>query len=87
MIAGASRDTPQALKKWAGQYDLPFTLLSDPSGGILRDYGAWGEKNNYGKVSEGAIRSTVVIDEEGRVFKTYYNIKAAGHAAKVLADL
>ena len=50
-------------------------------------YGAWGEKKMYGKTTEGVIRSTFIIDENGRILKVYANVKAKGHADKVLADL
>jgi peroxiredoxin Q/BCP len=61
--------------------------LSDPDGAVHRQYGAWGEKTSYGKKSEGVIRTTVVIDEKGKVLKVYANVKAGGHAAKVLEEL
>jgi peroxiredoxin Q/BCP len=66
-------------------FDYP--LLSDPDGIVHRQYGAWGEKTLYGKTTEGVIRSTVVIDEKGKVLKRYHNVKAEGHAGKVLEEL
>ena len=66
---------------------MDYPLLSDPDGIVHRQYGAWGEKTMYGKKSEGVIRTTVVIDEQGKVLKVYSNVKAGGHAGKVLGEL
>ncbi|VAX17412.1 Thiol peroxidase, Bcp-type [hydrothermal vent metagenome] len=82
-----SRDKPAAQKKWADKYDLPFPLLSDPEHAIHEKYGAWGEKNMYGKKVMGVLRTTVVIGPDGKIVKIYKKVKAAGHAAQVLADL
>lgn len=84
---GISRDKPETQKKWAEKYGLPFPLLSDPDTKVHGKYGAWGEKKMYGKTVEGVIRSTFVIGENGKVLKAYANVKAKGHAAKVLEDL
>ena len=86
MIIGISRDKPSTQKKWAEKYNLPFPLLSDPEGAVHRRYGAWGEKNMYGKKTEGPVRSTFLIDETGEVMKVYPKVKAQGHAVKVLED-
>lgn len=61
--------------------------MSDPGSEVHRQYGAWGEKTVYGKLTEGVIRSTIVIDEKGYVLKVYSNVKAEGHAGKVLDEL
>jgi peroxiredoxin Q/BCP len=61
--------------------------LSDPDGIVHREYGAWGEKTLYGKKSEGVIRTTVVVDEKGKVLKAHSNVKAEGHAGRVLGEL
>ncbi len=82
-----SRDKPEAQKKWADKYDLPFALLSDPDAKVHQKFGAWGEKNMYGKKVTGPIRSTFVIDEEGKIRKVYRNVKAKGHAARVLEEI
>lgn len=66
---------------------MDYPLLSDPETTVHKQYGAWGEKTMYGKTSEGVIRSTVVIDEKGKVLKVYSNVKAEGHAGKVLEEL
>lgn len=82
-----SRDEPSAQKKWADKYDLPFWLLSDPDHKIHEKYGAWGEKNMYGKIVTGTIRTTVVIDEKGKVTAIYPKVRVKGHVAKVLEEL
>lgn len=87
VILGVSRDSEASHQKFSEKYALPFTLLSDPEHVVLEAYGAWGEKKNSGKVSIGAIRSTVVIDENGIVEKVYAKVKPDAHPAEVLADL
>ena len=66
---------------------LGITLLSDPDRSALTAYGAFGEKKLYGKVVQGVIRSTFVVDEEGRIQLAQYNVKATGHVAKLRRDL
>jgi peroxiredoxin Q/BCP len=66
------------------KYDLNFPLLSDPEGKVIRAYGAWGEKNMYGKKSEGIIRTTVVIGPDGKVTRVFPRVKVDGHVDKVL---
>ena len=87
VVLGVSRDSETSHQKFAEKYNLPFTLLSDPEHTVLEAYGAWGEKKNYGKVSMGAIRSTVVIDENGVVEKVYAKVKPDTHPAEVLSAL
>ena len=67
--------------------ELGILLLSDPEKKCIEAYGAWGEKMNYGRVYTGLIRSTLLIDAEGIVKKAYYNVKAKGHAERVLQEL
>ena len=62
-------------------------MLSDPGRTVLEAYGAWGEKQLYGKTVTGVIRSTIVIDPRGDVEHAFYNVKATGHVAKLLRDL
>jgi peroxiredoxin Q/BCP len=62
-------------------------LLSDPEKAVLTAWGAFGEKKNYGKVVQGVIRSTFVIDPEGTISKALYNVRATGHVAKLIKDL
>ncbi len=61
--------------------------MSDPDHRAMENYGAWGEKKTYGKVAEGALRTTAVIGPDGTVERVYSNVKAAGHALRVLEDL
>ncbi len=84
VILGVSPDSPESHSKFASKYSLPFILLCDPTHETAEKYGAWGEKNMYGKKSMGILRTTVVIDEKGRIVKIYRKVKAAGHAAAVL---
>jgi peroxiredoxin Q/BCP len=67
VVLGISPDDPQALVKFRQDYDLPFTLLSDPDHAVAEAYGAWGEKKAFGRTYEGIIRSHFAIDEEGRI--------------------
>ncbi|HWB66115.1 MAG TPA: thioredoxin-dependent thiol peroxidase [Mycobacteriales bacterium] len=86
-VVGISPDQPAKLAKFRDKYDLPFPLLSDGDKRVLEAYGAWGEKTMYGKKVTGVIRSTVVVDPEGKVAAAFYNVKATGHVAKLLRDL
>jgi len=86
-VVGISPDGPEALGKFAEQEGLGFPLLSDPDRVTLQSYGAWGEKQNYGKTITGVIRSTVVLDAEGVVEHAFYNVKATGHVSKLRRDL
>lgn len=88
-LLGISPDSPEKLKQFAERDALTYPLLSDPDREILTAYGAFGEKKNYGRVVQGVIRSTFVIDEEGRIAHALYNVKATGHVGRVrrLLDL
>jgi peroxiredoxin Q/BCP len=86
-VVGISPDSPAKLAKFRDKESLSFPLLSDPDHEVLAAYGAWGEKTLYGKKVTGVIRSTVVIDADGRVEQAFYNVKATGHVAKLLRDL
>ena len=86
-VVGISRDEPAKLKKFAERDGLTFPLLSDPDAEVHRAYAAWGEKMNYGKVIEGVIRSTFVIDEAGTITLPKYNVKATGHVARLRREL
>ncbi|WP_110239163.1 thioredoxin-dependent thiol peroxidase [Nocardioides gilvus] len=86
-VVGISPDKPEKLAKFRERDGLTITLLSDPERSTLTAYGAFGEKKLYGKVVEGVIRSTVVVDPEGRVEVAQYNVKATGHVAKLRRDL
>ncbi|MDF9716385.1 thioredoxin-dependent thiol peroxidase [Nocardioides sp. ChNu-153] len=86
-VLGVSPDAPEKLARFRERDHLTITLLSDPDKGVLTQWGAFGEKKNYGKVVQGVIRSTVVVDEEGRVAHAAYNVRATGHVAKLRRDL
>ncbi len=84
----ASRPTVRrSTSKFKNKYGLAFPLLSDPGHSTMEAYGAWGEKTMYGKKTVGTIRSTFLIDPKGLVTRAWYNVRADGHAAKVLAEL
>ena len=82
-VIGVSRDEPAKLKRFQERDALSFELLSDPDHAVHSAYGVWGEKMNYGKVVEGVIRSTFVIDEQGVLTLAQYNVKATGHVARL----
>lgn len=82
-VIGVSRDEPAKLRQFRERDALTYDLLSDPDHAVHETYGAWGEKMNYGKVVEGVIRSTFVIDEDGVLAHALYNVKATGHVARV----
>jgi peroxiredoxin Q/BCP len=86
-VVGVSPDPPAKLAKFVAQAELTFPLLSDPGHAVLEEYGAWGEKNLYGKTVVGVIRSTVVVDAQGNVELAKYNVKAKGHVAGLLKTL
>jgi peroxiredoxin Q/BCP len=82
-----SSDVCSSDLKFRERDHLTITLLSDPDKAVMQQYGAFGEKKLYGKLVEGVIRSTVVVDEDGKVFLAQYNVKATGHVAKLRRDL
>ncbi len=86
-VVGISPDKIAKLEKFVTKEELNFPLLSDEDHSVAEAYGAWGEKKNYGKVYEGLIRSTIVVDEEGKVALAQYNVRATGHVAKLRRDL
>ncbi|MDK1347134.1 thioredoxin-dependent thiol peroxidase [Streptomyces sp. 378] len=86
-VIGISPDKPEKLAKFRDKESLKVTLLADPDKRVLESYGAFGEKKLYGKTVVGVIRSTIVVDEEGRVERALYNVKATGHVAKIIKDL
>jgi peroxiredoxin Q/BCP len=87
IVLGVSPDDEASHAKFKEKYSLPFTLLADPGHAVAAEYGAWGEKRNYGRTYEGIIRSTFVIGPDGTVVKTMRNVKPDGHAERVLAAL
>ncbi|MEU9042749.1 MULTISPECIES: thioredoxin-dependent thiol peroxidase [unclassified Kitasatospora] len=86
-VIGISPDQPEKLGKFRETENLKVTLLSDPDNKVLEAYGAYGEKQNYGRTYLGVIRSTIIVDEQGKVERALYNVKATGHVAKLLRDL
>ncbi|MFI7598829.1 thioredoxin-dependent thiol peroxidase [Actinoplanes sp. NPDC049681] len=86
-VIGISPDTPAKLAKFRERDAITFPLVSDQDKSVLTAYGAFGEKQLYGKTVTGVIRSTFVIDENGAVEKALYNVKATGHVAKLRRDL
>jgi peroxiredoxin Q/BCP len=82
-VLGISPDPPARLTTFAEAESLTYPLLSDPEHGVLEQYGAWGEKTMYGKKVTGVIRSTIVVDPEGKVELARYNVRATGHVASL----
>jgi thioredoxin-dependent peroxiredoxin len=87
VILGVSKDSIESHCKFRNKHSLKLTLLSDPEGAMIEKYGAWGEKNNYGKKYMGIIRSTVVVGADGKIKAVFPKVKVAGHAEKVLEAL
>jgi thioredoxin-dependent peroxiredoxin len=86
-VVGISPDQPDKLAKFRANDGLTITLLSDPDKSVMNAYGAFGEKKMYGKTVEGVIRSTFVVDEQGRIERAMYNVKATGHVAKLRREM
>ncbi|WP_346958018.1 thioredoxin-dependent thiol peroxidase [uncultured Arthrobacter sp.] len=86
-VLGISPDGPEALAHFTGDYALTFPLLADEDHAVALAYGAWGEKLVRGEVREGIVRSTVVLDPEGKVKLAKYQVKAEGHVAALKAEL
>ena len=86
-VLGISPDKPEKLAKFRDRDGLTITLLSDADKAVMQSYGAYGEKKLYGKLVEGVLRSTFVVDEKGKIELARYNIKATGHVAKLRKDL
>lgn len=86
-VAGLSKDSAASHCLFIEKYELNFPLLSDEGGEFLVSIGSFGEKNMYGKMVTGILRSTFVIGRDGVLRRVYRNVRAAGHAAKVVRDL
>ena len=86
-VVGISPDKPEKLAKFRERDGLTFPLVSDTDKSVLKAYGAFGEKQLYGKTVTGVIRSTFVIDADGKIEVAQYNVKATGHVAKLRRDL
>ncbi len=87
VVLGVSPDSPESHRKFRAKYDLPFPLLADPDHRVAEAYGAWGEKKSYGRTYEGILRTTFVIDEDGKIERVFRNVKAKGHGDQVLGVL
>ncbi len=87
VVIGVSRDSVGSHKRFEQKYGLPFTLLSDPDLQVLKAYGVWREKMNYGKVTMGVVRSTYLIDESGVIIKAMDKVKAADNPEDALSAL
>lgn len=87
VVLGVSPDGPESHARFREKYGLPFTLLADPTHAVAEKFGAWREKNMYGKKTLGIARSTFIIGPDGRVKKVFKAVKTAVHAQQVLATL
>ena len=87
VVLGVSKDSVASHKKFKEKYGLPFTLFSDPEKEVIQAYDILKEKNNYGKVSMGVVRTTYLIDENDIIIKAFDKVKAANNPAQVLGEL
>lgn len=83
-VVGVSKDSAASHRKFADKYELPFTLLSDPSTQMLQAFGAWGEKKMYGKTVMGTIRRTFIFDENGILERVIEKVDTKNHASQIL---
>lgn len=83
-VVGVSPDDEKKHKKFEEKYDLPFTLIADPMHKIIDKYGVWGEKNMYGRKYMGLLRTTFLIDEQGKIFKIFKKPKSKVHSDEIL---
>ncbi len=84
-VLGISPDGRARHQRFRAKHGLRFPLLSDPDHTVMERYGAWGEKTMYGRKTTGVIRSTFLVGPDGRIERAWYNVRADGHADKVLA--
>jgi len=87
VVYGVSKDSIKSHEKFRDKYDLNFPLLADEDVQVMTDYGVWGEKKLYGKVSMGCIRSTFLIDKDGNFAEVWTKVRVKGHVDKVLEAL
>lgn len=83
IVLGVSPDSEKSHKSFTGKYTLPFPLITDPEKKILGAYGAWGEKNMYGKKVTGVLRTTFIIDEKGIIEKIISKVDTANHTEQI----
>ena len=87
VVLGVSKDSVASHKKFEEKYGLPFTLLADPEIAAIQAYDVWQEKKNYGKTYMGVVRSTYLIDENGKIVKAFEKVKAADNPEQMLGEL
>jgi len=87
VVLGISKDSVASHKKFEEKYGLPFTLLADPELVAIQAYDVWQEKKNYGKTYMGVVRSTYLIDENGKIVKAFDKVKAADNPEQMLGEL
>lgn len=86
-VLGVSPDSVKSHAGFAQKYNLPFTLLSDPEKSLANAYGVWAMKKNYGREYMGIVRSTFLVGKDGKIVREWRNVKVAGHAADILAEV
>lgn len=82
-MLGVSPDSPESHRKFKKKFQLPFTLIADEDHSIAERYGVWGEKMNFGRKYWGVLRTTFLIDEQGRVAKVFEKVQPEGHGEEV----
>ena len=87
MVLGVSPDSVKSHQKFRDKFDLPFPLISDEAKDVAQAYGVWREKKMYGKTRMGIVRSTFIIDGEGKISKAYDSVKVNGHVEDVIASI
>lgn len=86
-VIGISPDTPEKLARFRADHGLNFTLLSDADKQVMTAWGAFGEKKNYGRIVQGVIRSTFLVEPDGTIGMARYNVRASGHVARILREV
>jgi len=86
-IIGVSPDNEKSHTKFRTKYALPFSLIADPETTIIKAYGAWGEKKMYGRSTMGVLRTTYIIDEKGKIMKTFAKVDTQNHTQQILTEL
>jgi thioredoxin-dependent peroxiredoxin len=86
-VVGISPDGAESHRRFRDRYGLKLRLLTDEDHGVMEAYGAWGEKTLYGRKSIGVIRSTFLVSPAGTIERAWYNVRADGHADKVLVEI
>lgn len=86
-VVGISKDSVASHKKFADKFKLNFTLLSDPTGEVIKSYGSWGKKKFMGKEYEGILRNTYLINPQGEIIKEYKDVNPTEHPEAILKDL